>query len=917
MQFLKKNIVSLLVLSTLCLSTGVFALESVDCINYDSVPDVRCKYYRIEDVRGAQLYVVPPNMVLKKANAIKGASFYVFAPDEKSMSRDILTLKQIPDDGDEKDIVNMTKVKANQDSGLVNLAVSSRHELFNFRLGTSEDAEASDPIISLVYNFYVPEVKYYDDKGNEITKKTTTSLKVLDTMKVHVEAVIPVGPRKGRVDSTLNKSFYIEPLGESASIEYLSNGGQSLKQSDADGRIKLDVVNGKASFMMVANKAVTDGKTFTLNAYEDGEEGDGVRSYLITAPYPGNYEFTNPDMPSLDKAVIYDADGDGIGDSIVTWFGGLMDSVDVKSFYYSWPNDKSFETYSGDVKRNKNQYSLPDVIEVEKDSATGAVKAYVCNRVSEKCDTLRAALIDSIGAVIQFATLLKGFGGDKDTLVISFNKDMDETWDSGRGFIVNGTPVDVSAISKKGNVWAFVVDKDVVHAGEMIKIETNCGKKECSEKDVLTAADGVPTDKNNQMKPIKDGGRIIATKDNSGFYDRDGDGRMDSASVGFETPITPEKLKSLEHITLYWLDSEGELKSITPSLSDWTISENGLVLGLAIDDPDKYDIKEMLTGIDPIYSKDGKTEYGYVEIQNKLSVGGKETTDSLPRIPMNDYMPPVIASTFLNPESFQMMEPDKFRITFSEAIDYENVDLSDILAFYVDGSKVPCDMSSVEWSDDGRTVTLFMEAGNELSDRVNPADSVCLKSYIRGKSDAETVTVSDDALADMPKVMVEGDPRVIMKTTSFADLNKAAELSDHVKPFAIVPGKSVKDPSDQSTLGVLMDVGFSTIMKKDSLGKMTPDMDDIGLSWELYVYTNLGGYVGGASGRISCDDKFFDGNCLENPDKLYVRWNMRADNGRRVGVGIYLAKFKVKVYGAKEDFKIERIFRWGISAKKH
>jgi hypothetical protein len=44
---------------------------------------------------------------------------------------------------------------------------------------------------------------------------------------------------------------------------------------------------------------------------------------------------------------------------------------------------------------------------------------------------------------------------------------------------------------------------------------------------------------------------------------------------------------------------------------------------------------------------------------------------------------------------------------------------------------------------------------------------------------------------------------------------------------------------------------------------------------------------------------------------------MRSDNGRRVGAGIYLAKFKIKVYGAKDDFKVERIFRWGISSRKH
>ena len=164
--------------------------------------------------------------------------------------------------------------------------------------------------------------------------------------------------------------------------------------------------------------------------------------------------------------------------------------------------------------------------------------------------------------------------------------------------------------------------------------------------------------------------------------------------------------------------------------------------------------------------------------------------------------------------------------------------------------------------------------------------------------------------------MVEGDPRVIMKTNSFADLNKAKELVGREKPFTIAPVKDAKEASDQSSLGVLMDIGFSTIMDKDSAGAAAPNMKDIGLHWELYVYTNLGNYVGGASGSISCDDEFFKGNCLENSDKLYVRWNMRADDGRRVGVGVYLAKFRIKVYGAKEDFKVERIFRWGISAKK-
>jgi hypothetical protein len=299
-------------------------------------------------------------------------------------------------------------------------------------------------------------------------------------------------------------------------------------------------------------------------------------------------------------------------------------------------------------------------------------------------------------------------------------------------------------------------------------------------------------------------------------------------------------------------------------------------------------------------------------------VGGKLTVedhsiDEENFYDMGDYMPPVISGTFLNPESYQMLEPDKFTISFSEAIDHENLALlDDCLEFKVDGRWVHYSLGAAEWSEDGRTVTLYMEAGEDLSDRMNPADSVRFDNFKDGLTDRSGNKGSDLS----PAAMVEGDPRVIMKTTSFADLNKAAELSDRVKPFTIEPVKDAKVASDESSLGVLMDVGFSTIMKADSAGSIVPNKDNIGLEWELYVYTNLGAYVGGASGKIDCNDPFFEGNCLENPDKLYVRWNMRADNGRRVGVGIDLAKFKIKVFGAREDFKIERIFRWGISAKK-
>ena len=934
MQSIRKHFFSLFLLPVLVLSIGALAQESVDCINYSGKPDKRCRYARIETSRVPWLYVVDKGMPLETANALRGQEFYVYAPDEGKVGRDTLTMKLVPEEIDAEtvtpsklkgsdwdDVKNFGKVVSSANTGLVNIGLVSRYELHNFRLGTSIVGDATDASVSLVYNFYVPTLKYYDKDHNEITEASMQSYEVGDSMRVYVEAIIPFGPQKDSIDATLGsekspKTFYIEAQGESASIEYLDASGNSLKQ--ADGRILLKVKEGKASFVMVANKAVTDGSTFTLNAFPDVTDASGkVISYVLTEPFPGSYEFKNPDLPNFDHAAIYDTDGDGIGDSIATWFSGNTESAQIDTFYYSWPNDDSFKKYGGDVQSNKDKslYELPDVkVDVQKDPATGTVKAYVCSLGG--CAWLQTPLADSIGAAIRTATLLKGKDGAKDTLIISFNKDMDPSWNKGRGFLLNGTtPLDVdSAVSKQGNVWKFVVDSGAVHVDDMIKISVSCGKSDCPDG-ILTAADGVPTDANNQEVPVRNAGRVLVDNENNGFYDSDGDGRMDSASVGFESPITEEDLKNMD-ITLYWLDNDGELVAIPANSLNPKISEDGLVLEFKIDDPDAYGgggIMNMLTGIDKSYSKDGKTEYGYATIVNKISVNGKDTTETTD-YNMNDYMSPVISSTFLNPESFQEMEPDKFKITFSEAMDKDKTQISDdCLSFYVDGSWVHYNLSAAEWSDDGRSVTLFMEAGEDLSTRMNPADSVRFDNFTSGFVDRKGNKVSEKA----PSVMVEGDPRVIMKTNSFADLNKADELSGREKPFTIDHVKDAKEASDQSSLGVLMDVGFSTIMAQDSAGQTVPNMDEIGLSWELYVYTNLGAYVGGASGKIDCDDPFFESNCLENPDKLYVRWNMRSDKGRRVGAGIYLAKFKVKVYGAKEDFKIERIFRWGISSKRH
>lgn len=903
--------VSLLLLTLLFLATGVFAAaEKVECIPYKAgETDGRCLYYRIGDARVAKLYVVGEGKdPYDINNAEPNADFNIYAP--QAGSKGLATFLE----SDKSVVENNTMVNSGS-TGIARVVVRGDYPIENVHMGVYTTGHV-DPGVSLVYNFYAPELKYFVD-NKEVTDKSVFTPEVGDTVHVDVKLFVPdgFGPKGGQIDS-ISKPFYFTTPGDSKNLKFLKTSGDPLlADSSHPGHLRVDFVKGEAAFLIVATKSYDGTDHFSLGSFDNSFDDD--KEFIVDEKFPGTLEFTDRDLPSISDAAIFDNDGDGIGDSIRIWMKGNMNSVTADTFRYSWPSDGKMKEYGGRVPDNKGkaEFVLPDVKTTlqDPDGAEGSVEAVVCSSLGGKrCSTVKSDLKDSIGAVIQSVTIFKGNAdADKDTLVVRFNKNVDETWTQGQGLLHLGSDdmvaLDVKAIKKNKNVWTFIVDAGEVDVGDSIKINTKCK----SDDGVITAADGIPTAANNQKVRVENSGRFYVDNEKNGFYDRDGDGRMDRATLAFDTPVTREILESGDlKITFYWLDEDNKVLVLEPSADQLTISDDGLIVTYDLK-PEKQGVQKMLTDIDSAYHK--SPEYGYAKVQNKITVDGEER-EEVTYCSMNDYMPPVISKTFLKPESFQYMEADKFTISFTEPIDTKSFKLTeDCLAFLVDGQWVNYSFESAEWSNGNRTLTVRMETGVSLTERMNPADSVRFDNFTSGICDKKGNNVSDLS----PAVMVMGDPRVITETASYADLNLAAELSGRVKPFTSDTIKGTFDKKEMSSLGVLLDVGFATIMKKDTAGGSVPDLEKIGLVYELDVYTNLGGYVGGASEKILCNDEyFFDGNCLENPEKIYVRWNMRADNGRKVGVGVYLAKFKVKVFGAQSDFKIERIYRWGITASK-
>lgn len=93
------------------------------------------------------------------------------------------------------------------------------------------------------------------------------------------------------------------------------------------------------------------------------------------------------------------------------------------------------------------------------------------------------------------------------------------------------------------------------------------------------------------------------------------------------------------------------------------------------------------------------------------------------------------------------------------------------------------------------------------------------------------------------------------------------------------------------------------------------------LVYKTHYYTSLGHFVNSESGVITCNADIFkaDGkrNCLDSDGKLFLAWNMRSENGKLAGTGVYIARLEVKVsVNSKVITDRTQDFLWGVRRGK-
>ena len=163
-------------------------------------------------------------------------------------------------------------------------------------------------------------------------------------------------------------------------------------------------------------------------------------------------------------------------------------------------------------------------------------------------------------------------------------------------------------------------------------------------------------------------------------------------------------------------------------------------------------------------------------------------------------------------------------------------------------------------------------------------------------------------------------PKVVtIRPGMFDDKNPWPGDTNDVVPVRVDEGLTLKEIIQEKGLpGVLIKFKLDDFATTMLLGKDEASREEIlskvKVKWDIEFFSSLGQYVNWVKGEFACNDKsIFETDCTLNPGNMFFMWDAMSEKGRMVGTGVYIAKFKFKIFSDLEIMgKGEEIFTFGV-----
>ena len=168
-------------------------------------------------------------------------------------------------------------------------------------------------------------------------------------------------------------------------------------------------------------------------------------------------------------------------------------------------------------------------------------------------------------------------------------------------------------------------------------------------------------------------------------------------------------------------------------------------------------------------------------------------------------------------------------------------------------------------------------------------------------------------------------PKVVtVNPGMFTDENPWVGDTNDVVPVRVENNLTLKEIIQEKGLpGVLVkfqldDYATTQLFDAGNIKPGTPEYDKIlskvKVKWDIEFFSSLGQYVNWVKNEFACNDKdIFGTDCIQNAGNMFFMWDAMSEKGRMVGTGVYIAKFKFKIFSDKDVVgKGEETFRFGI-----
>ncbi len=384
------------------------------------------------------------------------------------------------------------------------------------------------------------------------------------------------------------------------------------------------------------------------------------------------------------------------------------------------------------------------------------------------------------------------------------------------------------------------------------------------------------------------------------MHDRNGDGMADSLILGYSRALKGKDAP--DSLQWRWGDqTDNKLKK--SAITKYILKDSLVVI-----------TGDSLTDFIATGNSDGTAYQGasltwFTYIPTEGADSGKIVPFEI-NAPIEDHMGPIVVSAEVGPGK----SVDTLIVTLSESIVDDSIAVDSLFAIHAWRSAVEssADMSYLigfSRLEGSKFVILY---SNKAA--VTPAvgDSIRLLPK-RGRDLSQNFAHSKN-----PWVRIIGRQRSRVETVGLVEMDSKTTPKENSPPTRVVlanPNQNIKDIIAQEGVpGHLIRFDLANVIESTP-GKPLPK--DIVLEFETWYFTNEGQFVNKSSGRVTCADSLFQGDCTKNPGNLFIGWNTRSQSGRLVGTGAYVARlhFVVKARSFKLEDKTTNQ-TWGIRRKR-